>query len=61
MSEPAIITTNAELYSFLNDAPTPVYGVITAPIAINFDFYSQYRKVLTVSESNISVTSTMFY
>jgi hypothetical protein len=60
MSEPATITTNNELYAFLN-APTPTYGIITAPIAINFDFISQYRKVLTVSASDIKLTSTIYY
>jgi len=60
MIQQSIITNISDLYVFL-DSPTPVYGLITAPIQMNFDFISNYRKVLNVDTSNIKLTASIFY
>ena len=58
---PVIINDTSELYSFLNDAPTPIYGIVSAPLAINFDFNSKYIKVLAVDTNDIKLTGTTYY
>ena len=63
MEQPDIMTINnsSELYLFFNE-PTPTYGIIvTDNIKINFDFTSQYKKVLTSSVNNIKITETIHY
>lgn len=60
MVNETIITNTSELYDFLN-SPTQVYGVVTAPITINFNFSSTIRKVLIVNTSNIKLNASIFY
>lgn len=57
---PAQIASTNDLYNFLN-TPTPIYGIITSPLAINFDFISTYKKVLVANDPNIKITATIYY